>query len=117
MSFWILIPLVFAGGYLLGRWHNRRWRYDRVAAAQQLLQLKVLSLEIKSLRQKVVSAQERQTPPAQRRLVRKRPTLVWWKRRLLAWLRLRWPWADALHAIYAHDLHPLAASQRAQGTC
>jgi len=92
VSFWILIPLVFAGGYLLGRWQNRRWRYDRVAAAQRLLQLKVLSLEIKSLRQKVVSAQGRRTPPAQRRLVRKRPTLVWWKRRLLAWLHLRWPW-------------------------
>jgi transposase len=92
LSLWILIALVFAGGYLLGRWQNRRWRYDRVAAAQRLLQLKVLSLEIKSLRQKVVSAQGRGTPPAQRRLVRKRPTLVWWKRRLLAWLRLRWPW-------------------------
>ncbi len=54
LSFWILIPLIFAGGYLLGRWHNRRWRYDRVAAAQRRLQLKVLSLEIKSLRQKLV---------------------------------------------------------------
>lgn len=83
-----VMPLLFASGYLLGRWHNRRWRHDRVAAAQRLLQLKVLSLELKSLRQKVVSAQGRRTPPAERRLVRKLPTLKWWQRRLIAWLRL-----------------------------
>ena len=45
----LVMPLLFASGYLLGRWHNRRWRHNRVAAAQRLLQLKVLSLELKSL--------------------------------------------------------------------
>lgn len=78
--------------YLLGRWRNRRWRYDRVAAAQRLLQLKALSLELRSLRSKVLSAQGLRTPPAKRRLVRKLPTLKWWQRRLIAWLRLRIPW-------------------------
>ena len=60
--------------------------------AQRRLQLKVLSLELKSLRSKVVSAQGRRTPPAKRRLVRKLPTLKWWQRRLIAWLRLYFPW-------------------------
>ena len=31
MTIWLLTPLLVAGGYLLGRWHNRRWRHDRVA--------------------------------------------------------------------------------------
>ena len=62
LEFWILTLLLFASGYLLGRWHNRRRRYDRVAAAQRLLQLKVLSLELKSLRSKVISAQGQRTP-------------------------------------------------------
>ncbi len=115
LSFWILIPLVFAGGYLLGRWQNRRWRYDRVAAAQRLLQLKVLSLEIKSLRQKVVSAQGRRTPPAQRRLVRKRPTLAWWKPPIAGLAAPALALADALHALFADDLYTLVASERSQG--
>ena len=37
LEIWLLTPLLVAGGYLLGRWHNRRWRHDRVAAAQRLL--------------------------------------------------------------------------------
>lgn len=92
MEFWVLIPLLFASGYLLGRWHNRRWRRDRIAWAQRRLQSQVLSLELKSLRQKVISAQGRRTPPAERRLARKLPTLKWWQRRLIAWLRLCFPW-------------------------
>lgn len=67
LEFWILTPLLFVSGDPLGRWHNRRWRYDRVAAAKRVLQLKVLSLELKSLRNKVVSAQGRRTPSAKRR--------------------------------------------------
>jgi hypothetical protein len=39
-----------------------------------------------------VSNQGRRTPPAKRRLVRKLPTLKWWQRRLIAWLRLYFPW-------------------------
>ncbi len=85
MEVWLLMPLLFAVGYLVGRWHNRRWRYDRVAAAKRVLQLKVLSLELKSLRSKVVSAQGWRTPPAKRHLVRKLPALKWWQRRLMAW--------------------------------
>jgi len=26
MDFWLWMPLLFASGYLLGRWHNWRWR-------------------------------------------------------------------------------------------
>jgi len=33
LEFWILTPLLFFSGYLLGRWRNRRWRYDHMAAA------------------------------------------------------------------------------------
>lgn len=88
----LLLPLFFVSGYLLGRWRSRHWRHDRVAALQRILQLNVLSLEVKSLRSKVVSAQGRCTPPAKRRLVRKLPTLKWWQRRLIAWLHLRFPW-------------------------
>lgn len=91
-GFWFYSILLFACDYLLGHGHNRRWRYDRVAAAKRRLQLKVLSLELKSLRSKVVSAQGRRTPPARRRLARKLPTLKWWQRRLIAWLRLWFPW-------------------------
>lgn len=76
-----LAPLAFALVVIVGRFSVRRYRYDRIAWAQRRLQLKVLSLELKSLRSKVVSAQGRRTPPAKRRLVRKLPTLQWWQRR------------------------------------
>ena len=33
------MPLLFVSGYLLGRWHNRRWRRDRFAALGRKLQL------------------------------------------------------------------------------
>ena len=90
---WIWFSLLaFAIGVLAGRLSERRYRRDRIAWAQGRLQLKVLSLEVKSLRSKVVSAQGRRTPPARRRLVRKLPTLKWWQRRLIAWLRLYFPW-------------------------
>ncbi len=69
---WLLLALL--AGFALGRWSVRHYRRDRIAWAQRRLQLKVLSLELKSLRSKVVSAQGRRTPPANRRLVRKLPT-------------------------------------------
>ena len=84
--------LAFTVGVLAGRFSVRRYRRDRIAWAQRRLQLKVLSLELKSLRNKVVSAPGRHTPPAKRRLMRKRPTLNWWHRWLIARLRLHWPW-------------------------
>lgn len=90
MWLWLSL-LAFAVGVIVGRFSVRRYRHDRIAWAQRRLQLKVLSLELKSLRSKVVSAQWR-TPPAKRRLVRKLPTLPWWQRRLIAWLRLYFPW-------------------------
>lgn len=90
---WLCLPLLaFASGVLVGRLSVRRYRHDRIAWAQRRLQLKVLSLELKSLRSKVVSAQGRRTPPAKRRLARKLPMLKWWQRRLIAWLRLYFPW-------------------------
>ena len=73
---WLLLALM--AGFALGKWSVRRYRRDRIAWAQRRLQLKVLSLELKSLRSKVVSAQGWRTPPAKRRLVRKLPTLAWW---------------------------------------
>ena len=39
MEFWLLAPLLFASGYLLGRWRNRHWRRDRVATLGRKLQL------------------------------------------------------------------------------
>ena len=84
--------LAFAVGVIVGRFSVRHYRHDRIAWAQRRLQLKVLSLELKSLRSKVVSNQGRRTPPAKRHLVRKLPTLKWWQRRLIAWLRLHFPW-------------------------
>lgn len=90
---WLWLPLLaFAIGVLVGRFCVRRYRHDRIAWAQRRLQLKVLTLELKSLRSKVVSAQGLRTPPAKRRLVHKLPTLQWWQRRLIAWLRLHFPW-------------------------
>jgi hypothetical protein len=90
---WLWLPLLaFAVGIIAGRFSVRRYRHDRIAWAQQRLQLKVLSLEVKSLRSKVVSAQGRRTPPAKRHLVRKLPALKWWQRRLIARLRLHFPW-------------------------
>jgi putative transposase len=91
MWVWLFL-LVFAIGVFAGRFSVRRYRHDRIAWGKIRLQSKVLSLEVKSLRSKVVSAQGRRTPPAKRRLVRKLPTLKWWQRRLIAWLRLYFPW-------------------------
>ena len=116
---WLWLPLLaFAVGVIVGRLSVRRYRHDRIAWAQRRLQLKVLSLELKSLRSKVVSNQGRRTPPAKRRLVRKLPTLKWWQRRLIAWLRLYFPWLTRFmrfYAILARNLHSLAAGQGAQG--
>lgn len=90
---WLWYPLAaFAVGIIVGRFSVRHYRCDRISLAQRRLQLKVLSLELKSLRSKVVSAQGRRTPPVKRRLVRKLPALKWWQRRLIAWLRLYFPW-------------------------
>ena len=56
---WVWLPLLaFALGVIVGRFSVRRYQHDRLAWAQRRLQLKVLSLEIKSLRSKVVSAQQ-----------------------------------------------------------
>ena len=67
---WLWFPLLaFSIGVFVGRFTVRRYRHNCIAWAQRRLQLKVLSLELKSLRSKVVSAQGQRTPPAQRRLV------------------------------------------------
>ena len=48
---WLCLPLLaFASGVLVGRLSVRCYRHDRIAWAQRRLQLKVLSLELKSLR-------------------------------------------------------------------
>lgn len=86
----LLLTLVL--GFGLGRWSVRYYRRDRIAYVQRRLQLKVLSLELKGLREKVVSVQGRQTAPANRRLVRRLPTLKWWQRRLIGWLHPYLPW-------------------------
>ncbi|WP_242518571.1 MULTISPECIES: hypothetical protein [Thiorhodovibrio] len=91
MPWWILL-LAFASGVIVGLFSVRRYRRDRVAWAKRRLQLKVLSLELKSLRQKVISADGRGTPPAKRRLVRKLPRLAAWQKWLIAWLRRPFPW-------------------------
>lgn len=91
MPWWIPL-LAFASGVIVGLLSVRRYRRDRIAWAKRRLQLLVLSLEIKSLRQKVVSADGRSTPPAKRRLVRKSPRLEVWQKWLIAWLRRPLPW-------------------------
>jgi hypothetical protein len=50
LEVWIFTPLLFASGYLLGRWHNQRWRYDRVAAFRRRLQLITSRIENKGMR-------------------------------------------------------------------
>lgn len=50
LEFWILTPLLFAVGYLLGRLHNRRWRFNRVAALRRRLQLITSRIENKGMR-------------------------------------------------------------------
>lgn len=90
MGFWLMTAFLL--GLMIGMLTSRRFRRDRTVWARRRFQLKVQSLENKSLRQKVVPVQDRRTPPAKRRLVRKRPTLKWWQRQLIAWLRLCFPW-------------------------
>ena len=82
---YLILLLLLTAGYWLGKWQSRDC-FTVVAARPQaaprhceaggrgsLLQLRTLSLELKSLCAKVVSAQSRRTPPANRRLVRRRP--------------------------------------------
>lgn len=63
MPWWIPL-LAFTCGVIVGLFSVRRFRRDRLAWAKRRLQLQVLSLELKSLRQKVVSADGPGTPPA-----------------------------------------------------
>jgi transposase InsO family protein len=92
MAVWLFSLLAFAAGLLIGALSCRRYRRDRTIWAARRLQLLVLSLEIKSLREKVVAVQGRRTPPAKRRLVRKRPSLTAWQRWWVARLHQRFPW-------------------------
>lgn len=101
--------LTLAVGFVLGRLSVRRYRRDRIAWAQRRLQLQVLSIELKSLRSKVVSAHGRRTPPAERRLVRMRPTLQRWQKRLIAWLHLHFPWLTRFMRLTARGRQPAGA--------
>lgn len=89
----LCLPLLaFFTGILIGALSCRRFRRNRIVWAKRRLQLAVLSLEVKSLREKVVAAQGRRTPPAKRRLVRKRPSLTAWQRWWVARLHRFFPW-------------------------
>lgn len=90
MLFWL--SLILLTGFGAGRLSVRNYRRDRLTYVQRKLQLTVLSLELKSLRHKVVSSQGRRTTPANRKLVRKLPTLKWWQRRLIGWAHGYLPW-------------------------
>jgi hypothetical protein len=46
LEFWILTPLLFASGYLLGRCHNRQWLRDRALAKSQIMTLTLLTLTL-----------------------------------------------------------------------
>lgn len=50
MEIWLLTPLLFASGYLLGRLHNRRWRRDRLGALGRKYQLIAERIENKGMR-------------------------------------------------------------------
>jgi len=50
LEFWLWTPLLFPSGYLLGRWHNRRWRRDRFAALGRKYQLIAERIENKDMR-------------------------------------------------------------------
>jgi len=95
LELWIKLFWIFAIGYWLGKWQNHRYRRDKILRISRRLQLQALSLELKSLRQKL-SAQpsraSRRTPPYAVRLIRRRPNLPRWQRWLLALLHQRWPW-------------------------
>lgn len=84
--------LVFAAGFMAGRISVRNYRRERVALIQRRLQLQVLSLEIKSLRNKVVCTQGRNVAPARRRLQRKLPRLKYWHKYLIARLHQYFSW-------------------------
>lgn len=75
MALWLL-PMAFAGGYLLGRWHSRRWRRDRLAALGRKFQLIAERIENKGMRQKG-----------------RRPSLGFWQKWLLGLLH---GWSPAL---------------------
>ena len=76
MKFWLLAPLLFASGYLLGRWHYRRWWRDRFAALGRKYQLIAERVENKGMRRNG-----------------RRPTLKPWQKWLLG--PLHW-WSPTL---------------------
>jgi len=87
-----LLVAGFGFGVAVGLLISRRWRRRSSCWAQRRLQLVVLSLEIRSLRQKVVDASSRATMPANRQLKRLRPSLKGWQQWWIALLRTTWPW-------------------------
>lgn len=106
MAVWLFFFLAFTSEILVGTLSCRRFRRDWI----RRLQLAVLSLEVKSLREKVVAAQGRRTPSA-RRLVRKRLSMA-----ALVGCPTASPLSlgDALHALWPNDLHTVTAGQRPQ---
>ena len=82
----------FGLGVAFGLLISKRWRRQSRCWAQRKLQLVVLSLEIRSLREKVVDASSRATMPANRQLKHLRPSLEGWHQWWIARLRVIWPW-------------------------
>ncbi len=74
MAIWFSYWLAFVIGVAAGALTRRRFRRDRTVWAKRKLQLWVLSLELRELRDKVATAQGRRTPPARCRLKVNRPT-------------------------------------------
>lgn len=64
---WLCDGILLLGlGFIAGKisvWH---YRHNRIALVRRHSQLQVLSLEIKSLRFKVIPQQGKRTPPAKR---------------------------------------------------
>ena len=79
--------------FALGALSTRRYRRDRIAWARRRLQLQVLSVEVKHLRSKHVAVQKGNRSPAQRRLIRLRPTLTRAQQLAIALLYKIWPWS------------------------
>lgn len=87
MWIWLLLPLVFAGGYYWGKWQNRDYQSDAKAKIEQRFIVLTLRTELLAYTQKPVGAKncsKKSIAPFKQKLVKPKPNFRWYQRLFLS---------------------------------
>lgn len=94
MWIWLLLPLVFAGGYYWGKWQNRDYQSDAKAKIEQRFIVLTLRTELLAYTQKPVGAKncsKKSISPFKQKLVKPKPNFRWYQRLFLSLMHRFFP--------------------------